>query len=215
MASRSPRTQLTDDYGLKQGFLVRYRLAFFAGVVAVLTLTSVALALLRVMPAANAQGDTNPFALVTVGAAIAGALLAYQQWWAARTEVAFDKFYERLNYANQRFMEWPAARAMMIRTAPGDEREMYVYTELDNLEYAVEKYRIGFMGPDTALRAVHTFEYRCKEPRFACRAKKVINHHLELERTDYSQHTCDVAKKVFERVGAAGGARRSEGSLPT
>jgi hypothetical protein len=52
---------------------------------------------------------------------------------------------------------------------------MYVYRELDNFEYAIEKYRIGFMEPETAHRCLRTFRARCAESDdFRILAKKCV-----------------------------------------
>jgi hypothetical protein len=46
------------------------------------------------------------------------------------------------------------------------EQDMYVFTELDNLEYALEKYRLGYMTLNHANRALRTFRSRCLSPLF-------------------------------------------------
>jgi hypothetical protein len=38
---------------------------------------------------------------------------------------------------------------------------MYIYLELDSLEYAIGKYRIGYMNSEDAYRSLNTFRQRC------------------------------------------------------
>ncbi len=136
--------------------------------------------------------------LVAFGAVIAG----YWQWMQARHEIAFDKFYERLNLANQRLDTWPAARGLINPLWSGDagrdqfHREMYVFTELDNLEYAIEKYKLGYMSTTNAYRALETFMARCRPSRDFCEAA------LRLVRGNngYTETTIKVVEAVVEQA---------------
>lgn len=111
--------------------------------------------------------------------ALLALLFAYSQWRAARSEISLDKFYERLRVPNDKLDSWPHARAMMnpawARDSGRDrqrfEEAMYAFTELDNLEYAVEKYKLGYMEPEHALRCLRTFRSRChSSAAFRCLA---------------------------------------------
>ncbi len=134
-------------YHFKQGFAIRY-LPWI--IIAVVAAGSLALVLfgqswLSRLSITGVTGAQLARALIT----FAGLGLGYQQWRAARHEISLDKYYERLNLANQRLNDWTAARALYYRNeilqpeAEQDaqkaehERFMYVCVELDNLEYAV------------------------------------------------------------------------------
>lgn len=93
------------------------------------------------------------------GAIGVGALyLGFQQWTLTRGALALDKFYERLAATNQKLDEYSGAREFAGPWRDNHEedenlafeRKMYVYMELDNLEYAIAKYNIGYMSASNA-----------------------------------------------------------------
>jgi hypothetical protein len=103
-------------------------------------------------------------------------LLGLQQFRLARNEVSLDKFYDRLDVTNRRLEECEHARPLVDCWEEDEQdddrtfaRKMYVYREIDNLEYAIAKYRIGFMSPDNAYRALRTFRARCDPSRDFCK----------------------------------------------
>ena len=57
-----------------------------------------------------------------------------------------------------------------ISTADEYQTTQYVYLELDNLEYALERYMQGFSSAYNTSRAVMTFANRCKSPSFRVKA---------------------------------------------
>jgi hypothetical protein len=54
-------------------------------------------------------------------------------------------------------------------------KSMYVYIELDNLEYLIEKYHLGFLRNTTALRGLLTFKTRCCSAEFRNLALKLAH----------------------------------------
>ncbi|HKH27691.1 MAG TPA: hypothetical protein VKA61_05055, partial [Sphingomicrobium sp.] len=84
-----------------------------------------------------------------------GALgIAYIEWMLERRESAINKFYERLKISND-------YRKSIKDTDLGmSDENLYVFSEIDNLEFVVEQYRIGYISPALALRAVNTFRGR-------------------------------------------------------
>jgi hypothetical protein len=150
------------DYDIRRS---RWTRAF--GVVsAALVLTAVLLAVVALVR----SGDDADL----VAAAGASAVVAFGAWqWWTRHESSLDHFYQRITAANMLFLE--ACRAVEQTalqetgnadqsagsTVPNQVFEYYVFTELDNLEYQLVKYRRGYIGPDVASRAVRTFEDRC------------------------------------------------------
>jgi hypothetical protein len=168
-----------ERFGFQRTFSARHGAWIFIGGVTVLAL------------AAGILTQELPFHLsgpetVTAVVAVSAFILGYQQWSAARSEIALDKYYERLETTNQRLDTWPAARSLAgpWPVALGSEhlneeelfhRTMYVYRELDNLEYAVVKYRLGYMSAETALRCLRTFRARCLFSEFRDIALKCID----------------------------------------
>jgi hypothetical protein len=51
-----------------------------------------------------------------------------------------------------------------------------VYRELDNLEYGLAKYRIGFMSAENAYRCLRTFRARCLSPEFRHYAMQCVTN---------------------------------------
>ena len=175
-------------YGFHQDFSVRFSQQAFIVVALVVT---VFLALVIELEDRLNNQQINVAQVPALVLAFAAFVIGFPQWRAVRHEISMDKFYDRLNVANQRLHEWPAARALYCNNlrletddqeAPQEkaeyERFMYVCMELDNLEYALEKYRLGYMKPELARRALRTFRDRCEKSRFRyqVRARLGIPH---------------------------------------
>jgi hypothetical protein len=113
--------------------------------------------------------------------AVCAFILGYQQWLDGRRETSFDKYYERLDGADRRLENWPAAQAMLNQFWGGGlksddfQRYNYIWVELDNLEYMLEKYKLGYVRADHALRAVETFASRCESSEFREVLESVAN----------------------------------------
>jgi hypothetical protein len=89
----------------------------------------------------------------------AGALaVAYIEWLLSRRESSMDRFYDRLVLANNYRRAITTPRKLGISQA-----KLYVFSELDNLEYVIERYRFGYMSAALALRGIRTFESRLKD----------------------------------------------------
>ena len=91
-----------------------------------------------------------------IAAILAGGalVLAYVDSMLGRRESSMDKFYERLEIANRHRSDLTHQGMRMIDT------NRYVFTELDNLEYVIERYRFGYMSASLAARGLNTFESR-------------------------------------------------------
>ena len=109
-------------------------------------------------------------------------LLAVFQWNASLEQDAMQRYESEI--ANANAAEGSEAVAAMLpdlyRSNPGEEpkasheKTRYVYVHLDNLEYAVERYRQGFASASTTERAVMTFVAHCKECDFRKRAREQV-----------------------------------------
>ncbi|HYH47205.1 MAG TPA: hypothetical protein VEG34_16110 [Thermoanaerobaculia bacterium] len=135
--------------------------------------------------------------LLTLGALAFG----YQQWREAREEASLERYYERLEYANKRRGDSPESvhkilKDLIPELADDDAAVlMYVFVELDNLEYAACKYRLGYMRPSQALRALRTFEGRCLSPDF-----RRIAYARVSRCADYHPYTTMIVTKVCNLI---------------
>jgi hypothetical protein len=89
------------------------------------------------------------------------------QWRRARYESSFEKYYDRLKLANDRFDE---ARKSKLK-CPANPSElqnhlysMFVFSELDNLEYILEKQGLRYVHRDLVNRTLGHFWARCRDP---------------------------------------------------
>lgn len=142
--------------------------------------------------------DSSPYPksseFATILFAAAAIFFAYYQWSDGRREASLDKFYDRLALINTRYYEWREARDVVPHfwgssTEDKDFRpRMYVYLELDNLEYVIIRYQLGYIRLPLLRRAVRTFGSRCESPQFCSIASKIVNG------AGYAQATVDVVK---------------------
>ena len=175
-------------YGLERTWIVRNKAWIFVGFI---SFVAVATGLIFQF-LGNADGANVAMMIITLGAFI----LAYQQWDEAKNETSIDKYYERLDLTNSRLNDWHAARAMFPNFWRGEDREsfekaMYVYLELDNLEYAIEKYRLGYMSAAVAYRSLETFKSRAESREF---------RELALEYVVKSSGYQDITEKVVSNI---------------
>ena len=125
--------------------------------------------------------------LIGVVVAAGVLLITYVEWMLGRRESSMDKFYERLEIANDHRNQIADVDMRMPDT------ERYIFTELDNLEYVIERYRFGFMSPTLALRGVNTFASRLGIKGFEEQVVKLID-----PRCGYQKHTCEVARTLID-----------------
>ena len=163
--------RILDDYGFVRSLSARYQhwLILFGIPLVGLLISSM------ISWDANLLGPIGGWAV-----ALTAAVLGVQQWRAARNEISLDRFYERLGVTNRHLDDYEKSREFAgpwrddtgqrsVYSEENYERSMYVYRELDNLEYAITKYKIGFMSSPTAFRALNTFKARCEASLIFCR----------------------------------------------
>ncbi|MBD1825102.1 hypothetical protein H6F51_21795 [Cyanobacteria bacterium FACHB-DQ100] len=136
------------------------------------------------------------FGLAATIIAIGGAAVAYEQWIETKKDSALDKYYERLNLTNEGFYRWNKTREMFPHfwNVEGNipyEWVMYVYLELDNLEYATTKYQDGSMEPEIVFRSLVTFISRCQSKTFLKLAESLVEKSI-----GYSPTTKAVVIKI-------------------
>jgi len=134
-------------------------------------------------------------------AAIVG-IFAYYQWIDSRRESSLEKFYERLNLVNSRYYEWEHARQLVAHfwgesaTDENFQKCMYVYLELDNIEYMIYRYQLGFVRKPLFRRAVRTFSSRCESKAFGQLARELVNG------AGYDAKTVEVVNILVAQSGA-------------
>jgi len=136
------------------------------------------------------------FGLASTIIAIGGAAVAYEQWIEMKKDSSLDKYYERLNLTNEGFYRWDKTREMFphfweVEDNIPYEWVMYVYLELDNLEYAITKYQDGSMGPEIVFRSLVTFISRCQSKNFLRLAESFVEKSI-----GYSPATKAVVIKI-------------------
>jgi hypothetical protein len=136
---------------------------------AILVLLLVAVALLSVGVTFSPGEAKERLEALAAAAAGVAAGLGYLQWRAARHEVSFDTYYDKLDTANQKFDAW---RVEALKEDPGALQShlntMFVFAELDNLEYVLEKLKLGYVRQELAERAVRNFRSRCADGTAFC-----------------------------------------------
>ena len=126
-------------------------------------------------------------------------LMALHQWHESVEQAALVNYEKEIAESNK-VEERPSVRAMMSdmypaikQAAPDYDRSEYVYLQLDNLEYALERYRDGLASAYTTSRAVMTFAVHCQTQEFRQRVVR------QVAVASYSPVTVDVVFHVIER----------------
>jgi hypothetical protein len=184
-------------------------------------LLSLAVVIFFVVALLKGAPETVVGGTVALGAVLVGA----QQFAASRNEVSLEKFYDRLQVTNDRLEEFASTREFIGLPfgRPEDgrfddddfHRRMYVFRELDNLEYAIAKYRIGFMSRDNAHRSLRTFRSRCAVSEAFCHMAHDQVHGTRSERdSGYDPQTKIVVCRILRQLGyipCGAAARQSTG----
>jgi hypothetical protein len=157
----------------------------------------------------NVTGGPKGTDVATAIAALVAFAFGYQQWRSARHEKAMEDFYSRLTLANQKregaklvslLLKHPwelkgvNGDPLFLRGYKDHQWSMYVYSELDNLEYVVEKYYLGYMKPRHALRGLRTFYERCLRQCFRDRALQCVRF------MGYNESTIKVVEQVCDDI---------------
>jgi hypothetical protein len=126
-----------------------------------------------------------------------GVLLAVFQWHASLEQDAMQRYESEIAGANS--AETPDVALMLPHLYPaprdpGRAQEHFVYIHLDNLEYAIERYREGFASAMTTVRAIMTFAVHCREPEFS----RLVGEQV----IGYSPVVQRVARAIIARTGS-------------
>ena len=157
--------------GVKQSLGIRfgpYFILFF------ILIISICFFLLDIWEITSIEWKTLLTPIVTVFAL----LLAYHQWKHLRNEVSISGSLERLDIVNSYFKN--PENDKIIKYYFGQDptwdkgienreewgKRIYIFMELDNLQYALEKYRLGYSSAYQAMRIVDVFAADVKVKHF-------------------------------------------------
>lgn len=188
--------KLLRSAGLERDTSMTVRIARDVAIVALSV--GVALAVEFFWPKGGAKPEPPKVATLVLG--LFGLAYAYFQWRDARREATFDKFYDRLKIVNEYIHKTEAAADLVKHffgnTNDKDSRQkfMYIYLELDNLEYIVGKYRLGYADPRLAVRGLLTFASRCKSSEFC----QLVSECVAV--AGYEKETRKLVNKIIEQV---------------
>jgi hypothetical protein len=167
-----------------------------------LVLTAVVYAVFALtLPLKGTDGISAAVGITTIVAAFA-------YWQSGRYEAATDRYYDRINLANTRYE----------KLSP-DAYLMYMFMEVDNLEWVIEKYKWGYITPEQAFRGLKLFYTHCREiqERVPSGTKLPLSQLADawVDKGGYLTTTCRVVKSVCEainRAQAADDARKNHSS---
>lgn len=137
-------------------------------------------------------------ALATPLVTVAALLLAYHQWKHLRNEVSIAGSLGRLDIVNDYLRSSESHTTIKhffgIEPTWDDgigihqewDQRMYVFMELNNLQYGLEKYRLGYSSAYQAMRVVDVFAARCKSEIFLNLAQQLVSP----KAGSYTHETC-------------------------
>lgn len=186
------------NLGVSQSFATRWADSLVFGVGAI------SAALIGIIPKRYPDVLVDFSGLATATIAAAAAIVALRQWRHLRNEATIAGALSRLDLVNTYFMQperyevisplfqgspgWPAN----IHNWASWSQDMYVFIELDNLQYGVEKYRLGYSTPYQALRSVDLFAARCQSNTFYEAARRLVETHAG----SYTEETVSVVRNM-------------------
>jgi hypothetical protein len=129
----------------------------------------------------------------------------YLQWRAGRHEVSFDRYYDKLELANKWYNDWQ----LELRRSDPEElqdhlKHMFIFAELDKLEYILEKFKLGYVRQDLVERAIRAFRARCEASAdFRQAVQKLIEDQERQEKyTSYHKSTREAVRYITEHLSA-------------
>jgi hypothetical protein len=177
--------------GLKQSWAVHRGALFFV----ILFVVAAAAAFFAVEVGYKDKTSIDGAGAATAVLAVGAFLIGYNQWRSAKHETSMERYYERLKLANE-------ARSCLT----GDEHkidplDLYIFVELDNLEYVIQKYRLGYMTSEQALRGVRTFLSRPKIQGFR---ERLSGYSDLVELAGYHPETQALVQSLLRQTPFAG-----------
>lgn len=170
-------------------------------------IATAALHLLGAPTGAARVGIFSALPLATGLIAIVGISFALHRWSVGQVSRAVDEAMKRKEITNKMIVDHASllipfvgssvlATDLLAKSAahsPEDKVKisMFVYAELDNLEFVFSKCRVGLMEWEYALRAIGIFLARSQNPHFASRARRLVTEGR------YSPDFTEMAEKLI------------------
>lgn len=115
--------------------------------------------------------------------------------------MSFDKYYDKLDLVNKKFDSW---RIEILRTQPELLQDhlytMFVFAELDNLEYVLEKYKLGYVKQEFMDRALRTIIARCEEEQIYIGAKVECFRHRAKNLMKMAKGYEDTTRRIIDEI---------------
>ncbi|WP_143272014.1 hypothetical protein [Azospirillum brasilense] len=137
--------------------------------------------------------------LIGIITVVAGLFTGYYQWRMSRYEASLERLYERIDVSNRRLAD-------VINYANQDKNpyehprlaglsvfDMWVFAELDNLEYVLEKYQFGWIKYHHVYRSLVTLKARCAADQTFCR-RAIESCGI----SGYQSSTCSVVARIVK-----------------
>jgi hypothetical protein len=174
--SEGDSEQMLEDLGFKRNAMAVVTRAFFNP----MTFLAIVVLLMLVALAGDFLLARKHNMQLNLGGRVlaVSVLLAVFQWHTSLEQDAMHTY--EVGIANANAAETSAGVAEMLpglylgKTDADHARSRYVYIHLDNLEYAIERYRHGFASATTTERAVMTFVVHCRQPLFSSLARQQV-----------------------------------------
>lgn len=195
---KHPRKYL-EFYGFKNPVRIH------TGTMLLVAVAAIAILFAILLHGISLRGEKLKASDIMIAASALGALIVgYHQWREARRELSMERYYERLDIPNRRLEGHKADGSRTVHdmikvslpelTNEDPDALMYVYVELDNLEYVIERYKLGYMKTKQACRGLRTFQLRCWSPQF----RRIAHHRVHAG--DYHSRTARVVDRVFDEI---------------
>ncbi len=150
-------------------------------------------------------GATEPYlkVLAVVGAAAAFGL-SFVQWQLGRDESTYDSLYDRLKISNDNLDRyWTDVHANDPAELINHRRNMYVFSEVDNLEYVLGKKRLQYAETVIVRRAVQQFWGLCtSKDKYECLMFWLGADETTRRVMGYEAGTCAAARYIARQANA-------------
>lgn len=132
-----------------------------------ITVTSAGAAYIVSLIQSQSKADVMLKILATI-ASSAAFILSYLQWRLGRHEITYDKYYDRVKFANDYIHLHELKEAERVGSETDHLRNMRLFAQLDNLEYIIGKYELNFVYFDLVNRSIQTFRSECDNKVWFC-----------------------------------------------
>jgi hypothetical protein len=148
-------------------------------------------------------GADWPSVLIAIPASVAF-VITYWQWRAARHEASYEKYFDRLKEMNTQFSSYQVKQFAAVNGTQTDLeiadhlKTMFVFSEIDTIEYVLGKLKLGYVRQDLAERAIRAFIARCIENRDGFRSDVLfwVGRFDGDQKAGYERATCIIVRYI-------------------